>query len=171
VIVAPHTLDLRAVRQLRPDGVVLANGPGDPESVAHLVEVTRGLISSGTPLLGICLGHQVIGRAAGATTSRLPFGHHGANHPVRDLRTGRVSITAQNHNFQVDAESLPRRSGFAVSHINLSDGSVEGLAHESLPVLSVQFHPEASPGPEDNHELFDRFAAWIERRRAAELAG
>jgi carbamoyl-phosphate synthase small subunit len=171
VVVAPHTLDVRAVRKLAPDGVLLSNGPGDPESVERLVTLTRALVRMGMPLMGICLGHQVIGLAAGATTSRLPFGHHGANHPVRDLRTGRVTITSQNHNFQVDAASLPRRSGFYVSHVNLSDGSVEGLAHERLPVFSVQFHPEASPGPEDNHDLFDRFAELIERERAGRLAG
>jgi len=167
VIVAPHRLDLAAVRALRPDGVLLSNGPGDPASVQSLVELTRSLVwQEHIPLLGICLGHQILGLAAGATTSRLPFGHHGANHPVREERTGRVTVTSQNHNFQVDAASIPAASGLYVSHINLSDGSVEGLAHGTLPVFSVQYHPEAAPGPEDNRYLFDRFAALIESERS-----
>jgi carbamoyl-phosphate synthase small subunit len=165
VIVAPHTLDMRTVEGMHPDGVLLSNGPGDPESVAGLVELVRGLVARRIPLMGICLGHQILGLAAGGRTSRLPFGHHGANHPVREVRTGRVTVTSQNHNFQVDAASLPPEGGFYVSHVNLSDGSVEGLAHEDLPVFSVQYHPEAAPGPEDNRALFDRFAEMIERER------
>lgn len=172
VIVAPHDVDLAQVRRLHPDGVLLSNGPGDPESVASLIELARALVwQERIPLMGICLGHQILGLAAGARTSRLPFGHHGGNHPVREVRTGRVSVTSQNHNFQVDAASIPSSSGLYVSHINLSDGSVEGLAHEDLPVFSVQYHPEAAPGPEDNRELFDRFAALIARERSALLAG
>ncbi len=169
VVVAPHSVTWEMVRGLSPDGVLLSNGPGDPESVASLVELTRTLQEKRIPLMGICLGHQIIGLGAGASTSRLPFGHHGSNHPVREVRTGRVTITSQNHNFQVDAATLPTESGFYVSSINLSDGSVEGLAHEELPVFSVQYHPEAAPGPEDNRELFDRFAAMIERERTALL--
>ena len=166
VIVAPHHVDLETVKRIAPDGVLLSNGPGDPESVAALVELTKTLIyDEHMPIMGICLGHQIIGLAAGAKTGRLLFGHHGANHPVRELRTGRVTVTSQNHNFQVLAETLPAASGFYVSHINLSDESVEGLAHESLPVFSVQYHPEASPGPEDNHYLFDQFAQMIARER------
>ncbi len=155
---------------LHPDGVLLANGPGDPATVASLIEVCRALLKTGIPLMGICLGHQVLGLAAGARTSRLPFGHHGANHPVREVRTGRVTITSQNHNFQVEAASLPADSGFYVSHLNISDGSVEGLAHESLPVFSVQYHPEASPGPHDNRYLFERFASLITERKLAGAA-
>jgi carbamoyl-phosphate synthase small subunit len=165
VIIAPHTVSLTDVHRLRPDGVLLSNGPGDPESVANLVELTRLLVwGEQIPLMGICLGHQILGLAAGARTSRLPFGHHGANHPVREARTGRVTVTSQNHNFQVDAATILTESGLYVSHINLSDGSVEGLAHEALPVFSVQYHPEAAPGPEDNQHLFDRFAAMIRER-------
>jgi carbamoyl-phosphate synthase small subunit len=171
VHVAPHAVDMAAIRRLRPDGVVISNGPGDPESVRGLVELARALVRARIPLMGICLGHQVIGLAAGASTSRLPFGHHGANHPVREVRTGRVTITSQNHNFQVDAATLPGRGGFYVSHVNLSDGSVEGLAHEGLPVFSVQYHPEACPGPEDNRDLFDRFVGMVERERTSALAG
>jgi carbamoyl-phosphate synthase small subunit len=171
VVVAPYTVDMAGIRRLRPDGVVLANGPGDPAGLAHLVEVARALIRARIPLMGICLGHQIIAQAVGATTSRLPFGHHGANHPVRDVETGKITLTSQNHNFQVDAATIPQHSGFFVSHVNLLDGSVEGLTHQYLPILSVQFHPEASPGPEENREFFDRFALLIARTRATELTG
>jgi carbamoyl-phosphate synthase small subunit len=164
-ILAPAHITLGELLALQPDGVLLANGPGDPETVASLIDVSKALLHTGMPLMGICLGHQILGLAAGARTSRLPFGHHGANHPVREVRTGRVTITSQNHNFQVEAASLPAESGFYISHLNLSDGSVEGLAHESLPVFSVQYHPEASPGPHDNRYLFERFASLIARRK------
>ena len=158
MLVAPPTVTLATLHAVRPDGVLLANGPGDPQRLHHLIALTRTLVwEQQLPFLGICLGHQVLGLAAGATTSRLPFGHHGANHAVRDLRTGRVTLTAQNHGFQVEAARLPAASGLVVSHVNLADGSVEGLAHAPLPVCSVQFHPEAAPGPEDNHYLFDQF--------------
>jgi carbamoyl-phosphate synthase small subunit len=170
VLIAPHTVTLEDVLRISPDGVLLSNGPGDPESVANLVALTRALVwDEQIPLMGICLGHQILGLAAGARTSRLLFGHHGANHPVREVRTGRVTVTSQNHNFQVDAATIPAESGLYVSHINLSDGSVEGMAHERLPVFSVQYHPEAAPGPEDNQQLFDRFAAMVrERHRLAQ---
>jgi carbamoyl-phosphate synthase small subunit len=179
VVLAPHDIDLPRLLALHPDGVLLANGPGDPETEAGLVALVRELLRRRDcpPLMGICLGHQILGLAAGATTSRLPFGHHGANHPVLEVRTGRVTITSQNHNFQVDAATLPAASGFFVSHLNLSDNSVEGLEHDSLPIFSVQYHPEACPGPEDNRALFDRFArmivaergAWQEREQSALL--
>jgi carbamoyl-phosphate synthase small subunit len=168
VQIAPPSIDLPLIRRLAPAGIVLSNGPGDPESVSHLIELTRTLVfTERVPLLGICLGHQILGLAAGARTSRLLFGHHGANHPVREVRTGIVTVTSQNHNFQVDAATLPASSGLYVSHINLSDGSVEGLAHEELPVFSVQYHPEAAPGPEDNRQLFDRFASLVRGRLPA----
>ena len=109
------------------------------------------------PMLGICLGHQIIALAAGARASRLKFGHRGANHPVQDTESGKVHITTQNHGFQVDASSIPEESGFRVSHISLNDGSVEGLRHQDLPILSVQYHPEACPGPQDNQYVFDEF--------------
>jgi carbamoyl-phosphate synthase small subunit len=162
VTLAPHDVDLAFVRCFAPEGVLLSNGPGDPENVAHLVAIVHWLLAERIPLMGICLGHQVLGLAIGATTSRLPFGHHGSNHSVKDLRSGRVTVTSQNHNFQVDAASIPAESDFFVSHINLSDGSVEGLAHGELPVFSVQYHPEAAPGPEDNRDLFDQFATVVE---------
>jgi len=169
-ILAPAHITMDDLLTLRPDGVLLANGPGDPETVASLIELTRQLLAIGMPLMGICLGHQILGLAAGARTSRLSFGHHGVNHPVREVRTGRVTITSQNHNFQVDAASLPAESGLYVSHMNLSDGSVEGLAHEKLPIFSVQYHPEASPGPHDNRYLFERFAQMIADHQLARVA-
>ncbi len=169
-VLVPPRISIQELLALQPDGILLANGPGDPETVASLIDLTRQLLPSGLPLMGICLGHQILGLAAGARTSRLPFGHHGANHPVREVRTGRITITSQNHNFQIDAPSVPAASGFYISHINLSDGSVEGLAHETLPVFSVQYHPEASPGPQENRALFDRFIQFITDRRLAGIA-
>ncbi len=161
VRVLPHTA--AAADVLRPDvaGVVLSPGPGDPARLDGPTALARAIISDGRPLLGICLGHQIVARAAGAQTRRLRFGHHGANHPVEDLGTGRVQVTAQNHEVTVDAGSLPRGSGFAVSQRNLNDGSVEGLRHEILPIETVQYHPEGSPGPLDAVEVFDRFLSRV----------
>ena len=156
VVVLPHTATWPQVQALAPDGLVLSNGPGDPAVLDGPVRLAREAVGQ-IPLLGICLGHQVLGRAAGATTSRLKFGHHGANHPVKDLDSGRVHVTSQNHEFQVDAASLPAGSGFYVSQVNLNDRSVEGLAHRTLPVFSVQYHPEGCPGPQDNQYVYDRF--------------
>ena len=166
VYLVPPGTNLRRLTTLCPDGVLLSNGPGDPETQTAAVALVRDVLHRRIPLpmLGICLGHQVIGLAAGGSTSRLPFGHHGANHPVVERRTGRVTVTSQNHSFQVDAASLPLGSGFSVSHVNLSDGSVEGLEHDRLPIFSVQYHPEACPGPEDNRYLFDRFAELVRGR-------
>src|SRR5664280_2213362 len=141
------------------DGVVLSPGPGDPARLDGPVEVARRLIADGRPLLGICLGHQIVARAAGAETRRLRFGHHGANHPVRDVELGLVQVTAQNHEVTVDGASLPAASGFAVSQLNLNDGSVEGLRHRSLPIETVQYHPDGAPGPLDALAVFDRFVA------------
>lgn len=159
-----HAATTREILDLNPDGVLLCNGPGDPASLAQIVDAARGVLEAEIPLMGICLGHQILGRALGATTSRLRFGHHGGNHPVKELATGRVNITSQNHEFQVDAASIPPESGFYVSHVNLNDGSVEGLAHSSRPVFSVQYHPEGSPGPQDNQYLFDRFIDMIKKK-------
>lgn len=149
--------DARAAEILerRPRAILISNGPGDPARLSGVVAEVRTLVNAGIPLLGICLGHQVLGLAAGATTSRLRYGHHGGNHPVRDLASGQVTITTQNHEFQVDRDSLPASSGFEVSHENLNDGSVEGLRHRELPVFSVQYHPEGCPGPQDSQSLFD----------------
>jgi carbamoyl-phosphate synthase small subunit len=155
VTVVPAFTAAEDVQALRPDGVFLANGPGDPEGVPYLVESVKQLLGR-LPIFGICLGHQILALALGARTYKLPFGHHGANHPVKDLASGRVEITAQNHGFAVDADSCAAR-GLEVTHVNLNDGTCEGLGHRSLPVFSVQYHPEASPGPHDAHYLFQRF--------------
>jgi len=159
VRVLPHTAAPAEV--LAPDvaGVVLSPGPGDPARLAGPVALARAVIVDGRPLLGICLGHQLVGRAAGAETRRLRFGHHGANHPVQDTQSGYVQVTAQNHEVTVDAATLPPSSGFVVSQVNLNDGSVEGLRHRDLPIETVQYHPEGAPGPLDALAVFDRFAA------------
>lgn len=165
VVVVPAEATAADVLSLSPDGVVFSNGPGDPATLPEVVAAMQGVIDAEVPLLGICLGHQVLGIAAGGRTSRLKFGHHGGNHPVKDNGTGKVHITSQNHEFQVDADSIPADSGFYVSQVNLNDGSVEGLAHRSKPVVSVQYHPEASPGPMDNLYVFDRFLAACRKDR------
>lgn len=170
VHVLPYGATTSDIDALQPDGVVVGNGPGDPTHAQQAVETVRGTVGR-YPLLGICLGHQILGLAIGATTSRLPFGHRGANHPVKDLADGRVHVTSQNHGYQVNAETIPTQSGFAVSHINLNDGSVEGLQHATLPVFSIQYHPEASPGPQDNQYLFDRFLKAIVDTRLSSSTG
>ncbi|MEE9284233.1 MAG: glutamine-hydrolyzing carbamoyl-phosphate synthase small subunit, partial [Dehalococcoidia bacterium] len=137
-----------------PDGIVLSPGPGDPALLDYMTATARGLIGR-VPLMGICLGHQVLAHALGGKTYKLKFGHHGGNHPVKDLATGQVHITAQNHGYAVDADSLP--PDVTVSHVNLNDGTVEGIRHEGLPLLSIQYHSEASPGPLDSVAMFDRF--------------
>jgi len=147
------------------DGVILSPGPGDPARLDQQVALAGAVIADGRPLLGICLGHQIVARAAGADTRRLRFGHHGANHPVQDLDLGLVQVTAQNHEVQVVAESLPAGSGFRVSQINLNDRSVEGLRHRDKPIETVQYHPEGSPGPLDALAVFDRFVAATAARR------
>ncbi len=148
------TASAKDILALGPDGIVLSPGPGDPALLDDIVNTVRNLVGK-KPIMGICLGHQLIGRALGAKTFKLKFGHRGGNHPVRDLATGRVYITAQNHGYALDADTLER--GLEVSHFNLNDGTVEGLSHRELPILSIQYHSEASPGPLDNMYLFERF--------------
>ena len=157
VRVLPHTAGVRDALAPDVDGVVFSPGPGDPARLDGPVALARQVIADGRPLLGICLGHQIVARAAGADTKRLPFGHHAANHPVKDLETGLVQVTAQNHEVTVVADTLPAASGFVVSQIDLNDGSVEGLRHRALPIETVQYHPEGGPGPLDAVAVFDRF--------------
>ncbi len=155
VTVVPADTPAEAILEMKPDGLFLSNGPGDPEAVPYLVESVRGLTGR-MPIFGICLGNQILGLALGGNTYKLKFGHHGANHPVRDLLTGRVEITAQNHGFAVDPASVAAK-GLEETHVNLNDGTSEGMRHRELPIFSVQYHPEASPGPHDAHYLFHRF--------------
>ena len=176
VRVYPVDTGMRDVLTWSPDGIVITNGPGDPAAIPQVAANVKILLdmaqSRGSgrpvPILGICLGHQLVARALGASTSRLPFGHHGSNHPVQDTVTGQVVITSQNHEFQVDESSLPLHSEFFVSKRNLNDGSVEGLAHRTLPIRTYQYHPEGAPGPRDNEPVFDAFMsdvrAAVERR-------
>jgi carbamoyl-phosphate synthase small subunit len=156
VTVVPANTPAAAVLEREPDGVFLANGPGDPEGVPYLIESVRSLLGR-VPIFGICLGHQILGLAVGGRTYKLKFGHHGANHPVKDLMTGRVEITVQNHGFVVDPESV-KPFGIELTHVSLNDGTLEGMRHREWPVFSVQYHPEASPGPHDANHLFQRFA-------------
>ena len=164
VRILPHTISTAVALAGEIDGLILSPGPGDPARLNRPVALARAIIDDGRPLLGICLGHQIVARAAGAVTTRLKFGHHGANHPVRDVDLGLVQVTAQNHEVQVVGESLPPGSGFHVSQLNLNDGSVEGLRHATLPIETVQYHPEGSPGPLDALAVFDRFVAAAEAR-------
>jgi carbamoyl-phosphate synthase small subunit len=165
VRILPHTVSPQDALATEVDGLVLSPGPGDPARLDGPAALARAIVEDGRPLLGICLGHQIVGRAAGADTRRLRFGHHGANHPVRDVDLGLVQVTAQNHEVQVVGDSLPHGSGFRVSQVNLNDGSVEGLRHSTKPIETVQYHPEGAPGPLDALAVFDRFVAAAEARR------
>jgi carbamoyl-phosphate synthase small subunit len=162
VTVVPATTPAAAVLKLNPDGVFLSNGPGDPATLDYAVHNVRSLLGK-APMFGICLGHQLMGLAVGGDTFKLPYGHHGVNHPVKDLHTGRVQITSQNHGFAVDPESLD--DDVEITHRNLNDGTVEGLRHTRYRAFSVQYHPEAAPGPHDADPLFTEFVRMMERER------
>lgn len=161
VHVFPATAPPSDLLAIQPHGLFLSNGPGDPAALDYAIANVRELTTTGLPMFGICLGHQVLGLAVGARTFKLKFGHRGANHPVKDLESGKIEITSQNHGFAVDPESLP--AGIKVTHVNLYDGTVEGFRHTSKPIFSVQYHPEASPGPHDADYLFRQFLESMER--------
>ena len=163
VTVVPASTSAEEVLRLRPDGLLISNGPGDPEPVRCVVETARELLGR-LPIFGICLGHQMLGLALGGRTYKLKFGHHGGNHPVKDVDSGRIAITAQNHGFNVDMDSL-RAAGTRTTHVNLYDGTTEGLENRDLGLFSVQFHPEAGPGPHEAASLFSRFASMMDARR------
>jgi len=165
VVVVPAKTNAEAVLALKPDGVFLSNGPGDPEPATYAIEAIRKLIGR-VPIFGICLGHQLCGLALGGKTFKLRFGHHGSNHPVKNLLTEQVEITAQNHGFCVDPDSLPA-SDVEVTHVNLNDHTNEGLRHKHHPLFSVQYHPEASPGPHDSHYLFKQFTETMKHWKLA----
>lgn len=160
VTVVPATTGPKEILDLRPDGLFLSNGPGDPEGLPYLVSMVRACVGK-LPIFGICLGHQILGLALGGKTYKLKFGHHGANHPVLDLKTGQVQITSQNHGFAVDLDSIPGGT-VEMTHINLNDKTCEGMRHKRFPVISVQYHPEASPGPHDARHLFQSFVRLME---------
>jgi carbamoyl-phosphate synthase small subunit len=163
VTVVPATMPARDALALAPDGVFLSNGPGDPEPCGYAIEAIREIVGTGTPVFGICLGHQLLGLAAGAKTRKMKFGHHGANHPVQDLETGRVFITSQNHGFMVDEATLP--PNVRATHRSLFDGSLQGIRYTDRPAYSFQGHPEASPGPHEMAVLFDRFVRDMKEHR------
>ncbi len=170
VTVVPAGTSAEAILRRNPDGVVLSNGPGDPEPVTNAISTIKTLITERMPIFGICLGHQLLGLALGGRTYKLKFGHHGSNHPVKDLETGKIEISSQNHGFCVDLASLPAE--VKTTHVNLNDGTSEGMAHSTLPVFSVQYHPEASAGPHDGRYLFERFRLkMIERRQDISRGG
>ena len=160
--VVPASYGAGEIQALKPDGVLLSNGPGDPEPLQGAIEAARTLVGTGLPVFGICLGHQILGLALGGRSYKLKFGHRGANHPVQELATGRVLVTTHNHGFSIDERTLPR--GVRPTHRNLNDGTLEGFEHAELPVFAVQFHPEASAGPRDARGLFGRFRGAVLRR-------
>jgi len=163
IIVVPAATDAKTIKTMEPDGIFLSNGPGDPEPVTYAIETIQRLIGY-APILGICLGHQLLGLALGGKTFKLKFGHRGANQPVKNLLTGRIEITSQNHGFAVDPNSL-KRENIEITHINLNDNTLEGFRHKKYPMFTAQYHPEASPGPHDAAYLFDEFKAMIINER------
>jgi carbamoyl-phosphate synthase small subunit len=164
ITVVPAQTPFGEILKLKPDGVFLSNGPGDPEPCTYAIEAIRHLLETGLPVFGICLGHQLMGLASGARTVKMKFGHHGANHPVFDIDSGRVMITSQNHGFAVDEASLP--PNLRITHRSLFDGSVQGLERTDKPAFCFQGHPEASPGPHDVAPLFDRFISLMAKNAA-----
>jgi carbamoyl-phosphate synthase small subunit len=167
VTVVPAQTPAESVLEMSPDGVFLSNGPGDPDAVSYAPDTIRTLADREMPIFGICLGHQLLGLSFGATTAKMPYGHRGGNHPVREIESGRILITAQNHGFAVQGteESIPGARALEVTHVNLNDGTVEGLRHRELPIFAVQFHPEAAPGPHDVRPMFGQFMETVRKSR------
>jgi len=168
VIVVPAQMESKKILSYHPDGILISNGPGDPASLSYVVNTVRNIIDKRIPIFGICLGHQILGLALGGKTYKLKFGHHGGNHPVKDIRTGKIDITAQNHDFCVDPKTLNKEE-IEITHINLYDQTLEGLRHKVLPIFSVQYHPESSPGPHDANYLFDKFIKIIKHSKTPNL--
>jgi carbamoyl-phosphate synthase small subunit len=167
--VFPAQASVEEIVAFEPEGFLLSNGPGDPAAMAYAIQTVSELLSLGKPMLGICLGHQLLSLALGVPTYKLLYGHHGSNHPVKDLRTGRSAITSQNHGFAISAETLEKHPDLVLTHVNLNDQTVEGFMHKTLPILGVQYHPEASPGPHDSHYIFDEFIEAVKMRRPKTL--
>ena len=169
ITVLPSTAPAEQALELNPNGVFLSNGPGDPDAVTYAPEAIRKIADKGVPIFGICLGHQILGLTFGARTVKMSYGHRGGNHPVRALETGRVLITSQNHGFAVEGseESIPGAPALEVTHVNLNDGTIEGLRHRELPIFAVQYHPEAAPGPHDARPLFDQFLETVRAHSGA----
>jgi carbamoyl-phosphate synthase small subunit len=167
VTVVPAQTSAEAVMEFAPDGVFLSNGPGDPDAISYAPPTVRALADREVPIFGICLGHQLLGLTFGAETVKMPYGHRGGNHPVREIETGRILITSQNHGFAVQgsADSIPGAPALEVTHVNLNDGTVEGLRHRELPIFAVQYHPEAAPGPHDARPLFEQFMETVRKSR------
>lgn len=167
VTVVPAQTPAETVLDMAPDGVFLSNGPGDPDAIAYAPDTVRTLAGKAMPIFGICLGHQLVGLTYGATTAKMPYGHRGGNHPVREIDTGRILITSQNHGFAVQGteQSIPGAPALEVTHVNLNDGTVEGLRHRELPIFAVQYHPEAAPGPHDARPLFGQFMETVRKSR------
>lgn len=163
VTVAPYDIEAEEIRRIHPDGIVLSNGPGDPKDIPQAAEMVKGVIDD-IPLFGICLGHQLFALACGADTEKMKFGHRGSNHPVKNVATGKVDLTSQNHGYAVTFDSV-KGTELEITHVALNDGTVEGLRHKSLPAFSVQYHPEASPGPQDTNGLFDEFLQQLNMRK------
>jgi carbamoyl-phosphate synthase small subunit len=168
VTVVPAQTSAAETLDLDPNGVFLSNGPGDPAAVSYAPDTVRAIADRGVPIFGICLGHQILGLTYGAHTIKMPYGHRGGNHPVKDLATGRVIITSQNHGFAVEgnADEIPGASELEVTHVNLNDGTLEGLRHREKPIFAVQYHPEAAPGPHDGRPLFDEFMETVRSHAA-----